>query len=553
MARKVLLLTVVLLGLTASSAVATTINVTTSADVVANDGQCSLREAITAANTDAPSGSAPGECPAGTPAGNGIVLAPGNYALTSGALSVDSALSVEGQAVGATTINGEGVDRVFEVQAGASLTLSQLSVIDGRAPSGTASTGFVPGGAGGSGGAIQSAGSLTLDNVSLNANAAGMGGTGADGSAPGQAPGPGGNGGAIESTGPSLIITNSTIANNSAGAGGTAGGSSSPVGGAGGSGGGIDATGGTIVITASTINGNYAGNGGFGGFVGGVAGNGGGVSLTSPAPATFQNDTIAENAAGHSGIPLPPAGSTSDGGALLQDGGSASMTQVTIAGNSESDQFNCCTDIASGGGLTVADSALDGSCRGVTDGGHNVAVSGSGCPGLAAAFDLGQLQNNGGPTETMLPGAGSALINEVPSRGAGCLSSDQRGVSRPQGKACDAGSVEFTAPKFALSPRRVKFGHVRLGRVRRETVRIRYGSGDGPAIVGTARFSGRDARDFAIFRNRCRGTILHTSQSCTLVISFRPRRRGVRTANVTLGVSSPGTPVKIALVGTGVQ
>ena len=42
---------------------ATTITVNLAGDTVANDGRCSLREAITAANTDTPSGAAAGECP----------------------------------------------------------------------------------------------------------------------------------------------------------------------------------------------------------------------------------------------------------------------------------------------------------------------------------------------------------------------------------------------------------------------------------------------------------------------------------------------------------
>src|SRR5689334_9821322 len=38
------------------------ITVNSTADTVANDGQCTLREAITAANTDTASGAAAGEC-----------------------------------------------------------------------------------------------------------------------------------------------------------------------------------------------------------------------------------------------------------------------------------------------------------------------------------------------------------------------------------------------------------------------------------------------------------------------------------------------------------
>ncbi len=51
--------------LAASSALANTITVNSMADVAANDGQCTLREAITAANTNAVSGALPGECVAG--------------------------------------------------------------------------------------------------------------------------------------------------------------------------------------------------------------------------------------------------------------------------------------------------------------------------------------------------------------------------------------------------------------------------------------------------------------------------------------------------------
>jgi hypothetical protein len=53
---------------------------------------------------------------------------------------------------------------------------------------------------------------------------------------------------------------------------------------------------------------------------------------------------------------------------------------------------------------------------------------------------LGPLLNNGGPTMTHLPESGSPLID-----GGQCIASittDQRGVARPQGTACDIGAVE---------------------------------------------------------------------------------------------------------------
>ena len=49
------------------AAAGTSIVVTTTSDSTANDGTCSLREAITAANTDTASGAAAGECPDGSP------------------------------------------------------------------------------------------------------------------------------------------------------------------------------------------------------------------------------------------------------------------------------------------------------------------------------------------------------------------------------------------------------------------------------------------------------------------------------------------------------
>lgn len=56
---------VVLLGLLSASATATTITVNSTADNEANDGLCTLREAITAANANSPSGAMAGECAAG--------------------------------------------------------------------------------------------------------------------------------------------------------------------------------------------------------------------------------------------------------------------------------------------------------------------------------------------------------------------------------------------------------------------------------------------------------------------------------------------------------
>src|SRR5687767_1516810 len=55
-----------LASFTASPAMAAAITVNTLADTEADDGTCSLREALVAANTDAASGASVGECGAGS-------------------------------------------------------------------------------------------------------------------------------------------------------------------------------------------------------------------------------------------------------------------------------------------------------------------------------------------------------------------------------------------------------------------------------------------------------------------------------------------------------
>jgi hypothetical protein len=66
------------------------------------------------------------------------------------------------------------------------------------------------------------------------------------------------------------------------------------------------------------------------------------------------------------------------------------------------------------------------------------------CPGLFADPKLGSLANNGGTTQTMALGDGSGAIDIGVLNH--CLPKDQRGVTRPQGIACDAGAYEKVQP-----------------------------------------------------------------------------------------------------------
>jgi uncharacterized repeat protein (TIGR01451 family) len=62
-------------------------------------------------------------------------------------------------------------------------------------------------------------------------------------------------------------------------------------------------------------------------------------------------------------------------------------------------------------------------------------------------LDPAGLKDNGGPTQTIALEPGSPAIDAIPNGTNGCgttVVADQRGVSRPQGPACDIGAVEST-------------------------------------------------------------------------------------------------------------
>ena len=83
----------------------------------------------------------------------------------------------------------------------------------------------------------------------------------------------------------------------------------------------------------------------------------------------------------------------------------------------------------------------------MTDAGHDLSFPDPSCPhDVTAGPKLAPLGNYGGPTLTMALQAGSAATNQVPAAGAGCPATDQRGVVRPQGGACDIGAYEVAAP-----------------------------------------------------------------------------------------------------------
>ena len=356
---------------------------------------------------------------------------------------------------------------------GGSLTLIDAAVTNSRAGdggvggfgAGSGSTGGPggAGGAGGSGGAIYNTGDLTLQGAMLAGNSAGTGGAGGPGASAttaggiGGAGGSGGEGGGVANVGGTLTVVDSTFTGNDAGDGGGGGdGGSGPTGGDGGiggsasGGGGIVSTGGTLSITNSTFASNSGGDGSVGGNgggpnpggsagaggnggAGGSGGSGGGIDALGVGSASVQSVTIAGNAsggggAGGSGSPDGAdgaAGPAGAGGGIVSQGASTTVQNSLLASNSGG---NC--------------SAL------VIDSGHNLSFAGAGCPASFATGDpnLGPLQDNGGPAQTISLAPGSAAIDKVPATGAGCPATDGRGVHRPSGSACDIGAYEVAPP-----------------------------------------------------------------------------------------------------------
>ncbi len=195
----------------------------------------------------------------------------------------------------------------------------------------------------------------------------------------------GNNGGAIYNDG-SLMLTGATLSHNSASS----------------YGGGIFNNSGNSALADLTFAGNFA-----------IAG--GGIFIGNGSPALI-NATFSGNTA------------SANGGAMFVFSGSPVVYNSIFWGDSPQEILSAPT-------LTINYSILQGTT----------------CPGTCTAVynldpKLGPLQNNGGFTQTMALGAGSAAIDtgNMPT----CVIKDQRGVPRPQGGACDMGAYEVRAMTF---------------------------------------------------------------------------------------------------------
>jgi hypothetical protein len=236
------------------------------------------------------------------------------------------------------------------------------------------------------------------------------------------------------------------------------------------------------------------------GLGGGGAGMGGAI-FNFGGSLTVLDSTFAGNAArGGSGF----QNGSGLGGALFSRNGSVTVAGSTLAGNA-ADQGGGLYALGDGTsvGVTVNNTALartaggsDFEANAINSGTFSVGGSGDlvQSPGAAAGQltaaltgtdpRLGPLQNNGGPTPTLLPLSGSPVIDAgVTAAVPPGLTVDQRGLPRVVGSAVDIGAVE-------LQPGEGRLADVGVFDPASATWYLRSSAGPGAPDAGQFRFGG---------------------------------------------------------------
>ncbi len=365
--------------------------VNTTDDELNSDGDCSLREAVKAANTDAPVDA----CPAGSN-WDTIILPVGIYTLSKEGINEDAAetgdlditnnLTIVGVSTRDTIIDGNHSDRIFESIGPITFFVRKLTLRNGHIPSG----GMYGGGAilnnsegvlnlylvelrdnstAKSGGAINNIGSAQLNYVTMDCNQSYSAGSG----------------GAIYNYG-SMVIENSLFSYNTA-------------------------------YNESTV--DYGGG------------------LFNDNIVTLQNATFSHNSAEW-------------GGGLFNGGIQANLYNVTFTANTNAIHNQFPMSIKNS---IVANSTDGDNCAGlepITSLGYNI-DSGTSCKFELENIDplLGPLVDNLGSTFTHALLAGSPAIDSGDP--GDCPDTDQRGAFRPAdgdmngSSICDIGAYEYFA------------------------------------------------------------------------------------------------------------
>jgi CSLREA domain-containing protein len=460
--------------------------VTTAADYDDNacsDADCTLREAINAANALSDANTI-------TFASNDIIT------LGSQLPAVTTDIAINGNGSANTIIQASECNpvtlpnhctpatyRVFEVKSGGALTLNDLTVQNGVC-SGSCAT------SGSNGGGIYNAGTTTISNATIRQNSANSGG--------------GGMYNVVISS--KAILTNVTFSTNIAisfGGGGMFNAGNVP---------------GSINLMDVTFSGNAVGgtinNTSYDGLGAGMLnygsspelinvtfsqnsttadGYGGGMYNENHSSPTLTNVIFSDNHAGAGGGMFNRNASSPEligvlfsanqsggrgGGMYNESNSSPTLINVTFSNNEVGSQgggmYNNSNptlmnvtfsgNIANqGGGMyngsgvptltnTIIANSVGGDCSGTLDAAsaYNL-IEGSAC-GLTNGVNgnivgpdplLGSLVDNGGFTQTQALLSGSRAINA--GTNTGCPATDQRGVARPQGSHCDIGAYEQIA------------------------------------------------------------------------------------------------------------
>jgi hypothetical protein len=214
-----------------------------------------------------------------------------------------------------------------------------------------------------------------------------------------------------------------------------------------------------VTISGSTISGHHVTHGGCPAIV-----TSGALTITNSTISGNVNEAAAAGFAvcGNNTSTMTVQDSTFSGntGGAINTSGTATLTNVTIAGNSSTGSGNTGGIEVFGGSLTLVDSIVAnntgvGQCAAIvsgtiTDGGNNLQFPGTTCGATIPSLDplLGPLANNGGPTFTMALLPGSPAVDA--GNNATCLPTDQRGQARTDGDGngtvvCDIGAYEAPA------------------------------------------------------------------------------------------------------------
>jgi CSLREA domain-containing protein len=525
--------------------------VTTAEDVIADDGECSLREAIINANNNDQSGSV--DCRPGNLIGSDTIefhhgLAGATIHLNGTALpTITESLTIIGPSEfdpDGLTIDAGGASRIFHAE-GAILRLSFLTLTGGATVGmhehggaifsnnaslalnysrvlDSSTAGFQAWG----GGIAVLSGNVSLNHAVVSGNS-----TGANFA----------QGGGLMVNG-DLTLDDSTVANNH-----TAG-ISAP-------GGGVLA-GGEIMVTRSTISGNSTS---------GTESHGGGL-VVETAGLIVLSSTVSGNSV---------SGTDAEGGGVFVDGGGLLLIHSTVAFNrnfdggvdgvvqiSQSDQFGLINS------LIVQDRDGATACGHAADFGQNSLATDTSCNGSATALEdinlLPLAVNSGLPlaTQTHAFYSPSAALNSagdcVAQFGAD-YEQDQRYEPRPGAGStdCDIGAFELQGPieaRLQIVPEVLDLGPVALGETSATGIVEFISTGNTTLELMHVDFPPA-ASPFELTDIVCDqspDTTLDPGERCTLEFSFTPDAAGPVSETLQVSANDPDSPHSYQLEGLGV-